>query len=628
MLLKTINLPHNDLAYTNALFHSKQDFPYDQTYLEICNCVYKSDAHIKIEKGYIGMNQILRRKYNLSINELVPVQQKNSCNEQISKIYFVVSQQFKKNLFNTIHEDELRDTILKTLKNHYFHKNQFLILRYTESTLILEIIAMEPEKGFSNNNTQMLFVTNDLDFKIISKQLLKRELFQEEYNFETIGIGGLNHKLVSIFRRALSSRAFSPKLLEKLGTKHVKGMLLYGPPGTGKTLIARNIGKLLTNRPPKVINGPEVLNKYVGQSEENIRNIFSDARMDYEQNGENSDLHVIIFDEIDAICRKRGYSGVNSSVTDSLVNQLLTQIEGMQQLNNIFIIAMTNRRDLIDPALLRAGRIELHVEIGLPDRVGRRQILNIHTQKMQHNQIISKDVDLDLLADITINFTGAEIESLVKNAASFALHELLTSKTSNVEEDSIKIEMSHFLKAKEEIIPSFGFKSMNFQKLIPEKFLFPTKSHSEIFEEILNSLAIERVRNSSFLIFGRNGSGKTSLLAKLALDSKIDFIRFIRPIDITAMEESQRVYFLLEMIDDALLTNKSLIIFDDLEILINYANIDNQIIFSNKLYQCLITILKTPLKNVTIVGSTSDEKFGDIMRKSFDKYHIFNYFDE
>jgi vesicle-fusing ATPase len=150
----------------------------------------------------------------------------------------------------------------------------------------------------------------------------------------------------------------------------VKGILLYGPPGTGKTLIARQIGKMLNAREPKIINGPEVLNKFVGQSEENIRKLFEDAEKEYKEKGDESGLHIIIFDELDAVCKQRGSgSGGGTGVGDSVVNQLLSKLDGVNQLNNILLIGMTNRMDMIDEALLRAGRLEVHLEIGLPDEV-------------------------------------------------------------------------------------------------------------------------------------------------------------------------------------------------------------------------------------------------------------------
>lgn len=176
---------------------------------------------------------------------------------------------------------------------------------------------------------------------------------------------------------------FPPSIVQRLGIKHVKGILLYGPPGTGKTLIARQIGKMLNGKEPKVVNGPEVLNKYVGQTEENIRNLFAEADAEYKEKGDDSDLHIIIFDEIDAICKSRGSVRDGTGVADTVVNQLLTKIDGVDALNNILLIGMTNRKDMLDEALIRAGRLEVHIEVGLPDEKGRLQILKIHTSKVR-----------------------------------------------------------------------------------------------------------------------------------------------------------------------------------------------------------------------------------------------------
>ena len=135
-------------------------------------------------------------------------------------------------------------------------------------------------------------------------------------------------------------------------------MLLHGPPGTGKTLIARQIGKMLNGREPKVVNGPEVLSKFVGESEENVRKLFAEAEADSRARGPDADLHVIIFDEIDAVCKARGSVASSAGVHDTVVNQLLTKIDGVDALNNILLIGMTNRKDMLDEALLRPGRLE------------------------------------------------------------------------------------------------------------------------------------------------------------------------------------------------------------------------------------------------------------------------------
>ena len=125
-----------------------------------------------------------------------------------------------------------------------------------------------------------------------------------------MGIGGLGNEFAAIFRRAFASRVMPPSLLEQLGITHVKGILLYGPPGTGKTLMARQIGKMLNARPPKIVNGPEILSKFVGESEKNIRELFAEAEAEYKAKGEDSSLHMIVFDEIDAVCVESPGAGV------------------------------------------------------------------------------------------------------------------------------------------------------------------------------------------------------------------------------------------------------------------------------------------------------------------------------
>jgi vesicle-fusing ATPase len=237
-----------------------------------------------------------------------------------------------------------------------------------------------------------------------------RQLFVSGFNFADLGIGGLDREFSNIFRRAFASRVFSPAVVAKLGIKHVRGILLYGPPGTGKTLIARQIGKMLNSKEPKIVSGPSILNKYVGQSEENIRALFADAEAEYKERGDDSDLHIIIFDEIDAICKQRGTTGGGTGVGDTVVNQLLAKMDGVDSLNNVLVIGMTNRKDMIDEALLRPGRLEVHMEIGLPDEAGRKQILLIHTQKMRDNKFLDEDVNLDVIAKEIKNFSGADID--------------------------------------------------------------------------------------------------------------------------------------------------------------------------------------------------------------------------
>jgi vesicle-fusing ATPase len=170
-------------------------------------------------------------------------------------------------------------------------------------------------------------------------------------------------------------------------------------------------------------------------------------------------LHIIIFDELDAIFKQRGSTSSGTGVGDTVVNQVLSKMDGVDQLNNILIIGMTNRIDMIDEALLRPGRLEVHMEISLPDEHGRHQILNIHTTKMRMNGVMDRDVDLKELAKLTKNFSGAEIGGLVKSAASFAFNRHVKVGTiAGISDDveNLRVNLDDFANALEEVHPAFG----------------------------------------------------------------------------------------------------------------------------------------------------------------------------
>jgi vesicle-fusing ATPase len=287
-------------------------------------------------------------------------------------------------------------------------------------------------------------------------------------SFEKYGVGGLDDEFLTIFRRVFASRMVAPEVVQKLGMRHVKGMLLYGPPGTGKTLVAKQLGRLLNAHPPKIVNGPEILQRFVGQSEENMRDLFAPAEKEFKGKGDKSRLHVIIFDEIDAIMKARGSGGATASVVhDNVVNQLLTKLDGMQSLDNVLVVGITNRRDLLDPAVLRPGRLELQVEVGLPDFRGRRQIFNIHTARARASNLLGDCVDMNALAAMTANYSGAEIKGLVGAAQSHALARYLAAFRETVSSsesefpsesanESVVVTMEDFSKALFEVRPALG----------------------------------------------------------------------------------------------------------------------------------------------------------------------------
>lgn len=453
-------------------------------------------------------------------------------------------------------------------------------------------------RGIVTKHTQIDFFKDartDIKIKASSRRPAANSIIQPGFKFEDMGIGGLENEFSAIFRRAFASRIFPPGLVERMGIQHVRGILLYGPPGTGKTLIARQIGKMLNAREPKVINGPEVLNKYVGQSEENIRAMFADAEKEYKEKGDESGLHIIIFDELDAVCKQRGSGTGGTGVGDSVVNQLLSKLDGVNQLNNILLIGMTNRMDMIDEALLRPGRLEVHMEISLPDEGGRAQILKIHTTKMRKNNVLESDVNVEELAKLTKNFSGAEINGLVKAASSYAFSRhtkvgTMASISSDVE--NMKVNREDFLHALEDVKPLFGAAEEELGQRVRGGIIHFSPFINDILDEA--RLFINQVRKGStpvlsVALHGPRGSGKTALAAKMSMDSQFPFIRLVSPEDMVGFSDMQKIQQLERVFRDAYKSALSIIVIDNIELLVDWVPIGPR--FSNSVLVALKVLL-------------------------------------
>jgi len=325
----------------------------------------------------------------------------------------------------------------------------------------------------------------------------------------------------------------------------------------------------------------------------------------------------VIFDEIDSICKSRGSARDSTGVHDSIVNQLLAKIDGVDSLNNILLIGMTNRMDLIDEALLRPGRLEMHVEIGLPDEVGRIEILNIHTANMREKRYLDKLVQIPSLAAQTKNFSGAELEGLIRSATSFALNRKVNfndiSKSSDM--GQIQVVTEDFDNALLEVKPAFGQHTDEFENCVGNGIT----PYSADFERLLNSCTslVEQVRNSentpllSVLLHGCSGCGKTALSAHLARRSDYPFVRRISSETYVGYSEQGKVNAMAKIFEDAYKSPLSLIVLDDLERLVDYVRIGPR--FSNFVLQALFALLKKQPKKIgrrlLIIGTTSDPTF-------------------
>ncbi|MBZ9570745.1 CDC48 family AAA ATPase [Methanobrevibacter sp. TMH8] len=277
-----------------------------------------------------------------------------------------------------------------------------------------------------------IIVTKD-DFKKALKEIQPSALREVLVQIPDIGwddIGGLDNAKQEL-QEAVEWPLKYPDNFKKFGVKPPKGTMLYGSPGTGKTLLA----KAVANESEAnfiAVKGPELLSKWVGESEKGVREVFRKARQ--------TAPTVVFFDEIDSIASTRGDSSGDSGVTQRVVNQLLTEIDGMEELQDVAIIAATNRPDIIDPGLMRPGRFDRHIKVDNPNEEGRLAIFKVHTKDMP----LAKDVNLKKLAKETDGYVGADIEAVCREAAMLTLR-------NNIESE--EVSMKYFNKAMDKVKP-------------------------------------------------------------------------------------------------------------------------------------------------------------------------------
>ena len=270
-----------------------------------------------------------------------------------------------------------------------------------------------------------------------------REVFVEVPDVTWGEVGGLETTKERL-RETIQWPLEYPEVFDQLDMAAAKGVLMYGPPGTGKTLLAKAVANESESNFIS-IKGPELLNKFVGESEKGVREVFSKAR-------ENAPT-IVFFDEIDSIATERGGGATDSGVGERVVSQLLTELDGLEALEDVVVIATTNRPDLIDSALLRPGRLDRHVHVPVPDEDARRKILDVHTE----HKPLADDVDLAAIARRTEGYVGADLEAVAREASMSASREFIGSVTREEVRESIgnvRVTMAHFEQALEEVNPS------------------------------------------------------------------------------------------------------------------------------------------------------------------------------
>ena len=303
---------------------------------------------------------------------------------------------------------------------------------------ILPEIDLDEDK-ISSEILQKIQISSD-DFKDALKEVKPsalREVQVQTPNVTWDDVGGLD-SLKEELREAIEWPIKHKEAFDYVDVETPKGILLHGPPGTGKTLIAKALAKM-TESNFISIKGPELLSKWVGESEKGVREIFRKARQ--------ASPCIIFLDEVDALVPRRGSGGSESHVTESVVSQILTEIDGLEELNDVLIVGATNRLDIVDEALLRPGRFDRIIEVPNPDSKGRQHIFEIHTKKKP----LGNDVNIAKLVELTDGFSGAEIGAVANRAAIIALKRYVGGKSQNVKE--IKISQQDLIDAVDKVKP-------------------------------------------------------------------------------------------------------------------------------------------------------------------------------
>ncbi|MGC8662280.1 MAG: CDC48 family AAA ATPase [Candidatus Micrarchaeia archaeon] len=446
-------------------------------------------------------------------------------------------------------------------------------------------------------------ITKDTDF-IVKEEPVSESLVKiGEVHYEDIG--GLKNEIQKI-REMVELPIRYPELFERLGIEPPRGVLLYGPPGTGKTLLAKAVANE-SDANFISISGPELVSKFVGESEEKLRTLFKEA---------NEKAPSIIFmDEIDAIAPKR--EEATNEVERRMVSQLLTLMDGIGKRGQVIVLAATNRPEAIDPALRRPGRFDREIEIGVPDRNARKEILQIHTRNMP----LAKDVDLDEIANITHGYTGADLSALVREAAMATLRSILPNiidkqHIPNEVLNELHVKKEHFSEALRNIQPS----------ALREVFVERPNVHwndigglQKVKDELKEAVELPLKKPEDFekmgirpvkgvLLVGPPGVGKTLLAKAVATERESNLISIKGPEVLSKfVGESEKT--VREIFRKARLAAPCIIFIDEIDSIASARDSDNELDsgVSRRVVDTLLTEMDglAGLKNVVVLAATN-----------------------
>ncbi len=457
------------------------------------------------------------------------------------------------------------------------------------------VVSNTPNQGcFINEDTQVTLSPKAVD---VSDEALPEVTYED--------IGGLREEIKKV-REMVELPLRHPEIFEKLGIDPPKGVLLHGPPGTGKTLLAKAVANE-TEANFILLNGPEVMSKFYGESEKKIRDIFEDAQKNAPS--------IIFIDEIDAVAPKR--EEVQGEVERRVVSQLLTMMDGLKSRGKVVVIGATNRVNSIDPALRRPGRFDREIEISVPAKQARLDILKIHTRNMP----LTKNVSLEKLAGKTHGFVGADLSSLTKEAAMVVLRKMLPELKLEGEEpvpqevlDKIIVRAEDFEEALRVVRPSamrevfvetpnIGWNEIGglekTKQDLKEAVEWPI-THPESFTR----LGIRAPRG--ILLYGPPGTGKTLLAKAVAKESEANFIHIKGP-SLLSMWVGKSEEGVRKVFERARQVAPCVVFFDEVDALAGRRGVDNGTKVTERVLNQLLAEIDglEGLKDVTIIGATN-----------------------
>jgi transitional endoplasmic reticulum ATPase len=463
-------------------------------------------------KGIIRIDGLIRNRLDVGINDLIEIKTVES--KDAKSITFAPTEPLR----ITGGEQYLAEYLNGALMT----KGDTIPINVMGRRIDLVVISTNPSGPVIINDSTEIIVSEESSKAI---QISKEGGAAASITYEDIG--GLGDAVERV-REMIELPLRHPELFKRLGVEAPKGVLLHGPPGTGKTLLAKAVANE-TNSNFSAIGGPEIMSKYYGESEEKLRNIFEQA--------EKNAPSIIFIDEIDSIAPKR--DEVSGEVERRIVAQLLSLMDGMTSRGKVVVIAATNRVNAIDPALRRPGRFDREIEIGVPNRDGRLEVLQIHTRGMP----LEKDVNLEKLADISHGFVGADLQSLAKEAAIRALRRVLPEinlSSESIPLDTLKkivVRMQDFMDVIKEMEPS-AMREVFVE--VPDIKWEDIGGLSSIKQELQEAVEWPLKYNQIFtysdatppkgiLLYGPPGTGKTLMAKAAANESEANFISIKGP---------------------------------------------------------------------------------------------------